>query len=42
MKQLHNISNQYSRLHGQEPKGYACIILDSEFIDKRCLYTWIS
>jgi len=42
MKQLHNISNQYSRLHGQEPKGYACIILDSEFIVKRCLYTWVS
>lgn len=38
MKQLHNISNQYSRLHGQDPKGYTCI-LNSEFIDKRCLYT---
>ncbi len=38
MKQLHNISNQYSGIDGQEPKGYACI-LDSEFIDKRCLYT---
>ncbi len=39
MKQLHNISNQYSRLSGQEPKGYPCMILDIEFIDKRCLYT---
>jgi len=38
MKQLHNISDQYSRLGGQEPKGWVCI-LDNEFIDKRCLYT---
>lgn len=41
MKQLHNISNLDSRLYGQGPKGYACM-LDSEFIDKRCLYTWVS
>ncbi|KFF27368.1 hypothetical protein IW16_09065 [Chryseobacterium vrystaatense] len=38
MKQLHNISNQYSGIDGQDPKGYACI-LDNEFIHKRCLYT---
>ncbi|KMQ60442.1 hypothetical protein ACM40_11625 [Chryseobacterium sp. BLS98] len=38
MKQLHNISNQYSRLNGQEPKGYACMILDIEFIDKKGAY----
>lgn len=37
MKQLHNIFNQYSRLHGQEPKGCVCIF-DSEFMDERCLY----
>jgi len=41
MKQLHNISNQYSRLQGQEPIGFVCI-LDSEFVDKRCLYKWVS
>ncbi|SEW49301.1 hypothetical protein SAMN05421841_4106 [Chryseobacterium wanjuense] len=43
MKQLHKISNQYSRQHGQEPMGlgYACI-LDSEFVDKRCLYIGVS
>ncbi len=39
MKQLHNISNMDSRLLGQGPKGYACSILDQEFIHKRCLYT---
>jgi hypothetical protein len=45
MKQLHNISNLYSRQRGAEPmgQGYACIILlDSEFVGKRCLYTWVS
>lgn len=45
MKQLHNISNLSSRQHGAEPmgQGYACIILlDSEFVGKRCLYTWVS
>jgi len=45
MKQLHNISNLSSRQHGVEPmgQGYACIILlDSEFVDKRCLYKYVS
>lgn len=45
MKQLHNISNLSSRQRGVEPmgQGYACIILlDSEFVDKRCLYKWVS
>jgi hypothetical protein len=45
MKQLHNISNISSRQRGAEPmgQGYACIILlDSEFVEKRCLYTWVS
>ena len=45
MRQLHTISNQYSIQHGQKPmgKGYACInLLDSEFVDKRCLYKWVS
>ncbi|WP_318848630.1 hypothetical protein [Chryseobacterium sp. JV558] len=41
MKQLHNIFNQYSRLFGQEPAGVLCI-LDSEIVDERCLYTWVS
>jgi hypothetical protein len=40
MKQLHNISDQYSGRDGQEPMGFACI-LDSEFVDKRCLYKWV-
>lgn len=45
MKQLHNISNLSSGQRGVEPmgQGYACIILlDSEFVDKRCLYKWVS
>jgi hypothetical protein len=45
MKQFNNISNPHSRLHGQEPMGqdYACIVLlDSEFVEKRCLYKWVS
>lgn len=41
MKQLHHIANQYSRLDGQEPKGLVCI-LGSEFVEKRCLYKWVS
>lgn len=41
MKQLHNIFNQYSELFGQEPVGKLCI-LDSEIVDERCLYTWVS
>ncbi|PWN60408.1 hypothetical protein C1634_015785 [Chryseobacterium viscerum] len=41
MKQLHNIFNQYSRLFGQEPTGVLCIF-DSEIVDERCLYTWVS
>ncbi len=41
MKQLHNISNLYPGRDGQEPMGFACI-LDSEFVDKRCLYKWVS
>lgn len=41
MKQLHYIFNPYSGLQGQEPKGCACL-LDSEFMDERCLYTWVS
>lgn len=45
MKQLHNILNLYSGQRGVEPMGqrYACVILlDSEFVGKRCLYTWVS
>lgn len=45
MKQLHNISNIFSVLPGQDPRGnkYACVIvLDSEFVDKRCLYKTVS
>jgi hypothetical protein len=45
MKQLHNISHLNSRQRGVEPTGhgYACIILlDSEFVEKRCLYKWVS
>lgn len=41
MKQLHNISYQYSRQHVQEPMGLVCIF-DSEFVDKRCLYKCVS
>lgn len=41
MKQLHNISNQYSRQHGQMPVGLACLP-DCEFVDKRCLYKCVS
>lgn len=43
MKQLHNISDLYSKQNGLEPMGlgYACI-LDSEFVDKRCLYNCVS
>jgi len=43
MKQLHNIADLYSRQNGLEPMGvgYACI-LDSEFVDKRCLYNSVS
>jgi hypothetical protein len=45
MKQLHNISHLNSRQRGVEPtgQGYACIVLlDSEFVKKRCLYKWVS
>lgn len=45
MKQLHNISKVYSGQRGTEPMGqrYACVILlDSEFVGKRCLYKWVS
>ncbi len=41
MKQLHNILNQYSAWFGQEPAGIVCAY-DSEIVDKRCLYTWVS
>lgn len=41
MEQLHYILNQYPGLQGQEPKRCVCLI-DSEFMDKRCLYTWVS
>jgi len=41
MKQLHHILNQYSELFGQGPVGTVCI-LESEIVDKRCLYTWVS
>lgn len=45
MKQLHNISNLTSGQCGAQPMGqrYACfILLDSEFVDKRCLYKSVS
>jgi len=45
MKQLHNISGLHSGQRCAEPMGqqYACInLLDSEFVVKRCLYTWVS
>lgn len=41
MKQLHNKSAQYSRLHRQDPMILACIT-DSGVVDKRCLYKWVS
>ncbi len=45
MKPLHNISDTFSGLYRQGPKGngYACImLLDNEFVDKRCLYIKVS
>lgn len=41
MKQLRNILNQHSTGFGQEPRGMVCAY-DSEIVDKRCLYTWVS
>ncbi len=42
MKHLQNIPNQYSSLKGQDPKGSLMLCLDREFVEKRCLYTWVS
>lgn len=41
MKQLHNISNQFSRVYGIQPQGLVCL-LDREFMNERCLYMWVS
>lgn len=41
MKQLRNILNQHSAGFRQEPAGIVCAY-DSEIVEKRCLYTWVS
>ncbi|WP_295231524.1 hypothetical protein [uncultured Chryseobacterium sp.] len=45
MKHLHTLSEMNPTQPGGQPRGqrYACnVLLDNDFIDKRCLYTWVS
>jgi len=43
MKQFRNIFHQQSELCGQKPMELACAyVLDNGFLNKRCLYKWVS
>ena len=41
MKYSQHISDQFSGLHGQDPKGCECFLANG-IVEKRCLYQWVS